>query len=757
MMPVLSTADQAVTAATELLGLALLAGTLAAVVGLGYRWFTREEVPVGLALLAGLAGVAAYLNTTSVLGQVIDGNMDSVQMALFNVGAFLLGGIGAFAGRRWGDSFGRDVIHGAEREAVDEEVSRLVKTVGRVTTVTMPQDIDDVVGYDLVSERTREAIAGTQFVFPRNLTVAELDRRVRSRLKTDFGVGTVDLELSDDGTVDYLAVGSRAAGIGPTLPPATNAVALRADPAFAASTGDVVQVWEADTGQRVLTGELRGVAGDVVTVAINSADTPKVDPTRKYRLVTLPVEDRPAREFASLLRSADETYTSVTVEAGSPLHGMPVGALDLTVVGVKPEAGEPVALPPVKYVLSPGELLYVIGRPETLRKLERAGDALDPSLAKAGSASPLGPQQDSTDAPVSEPPDETTPSGMPAEGGKQPTETQTAPSESPDSGSTEQPTTVADGTESPTTAAVDAGIETPESGQRTQSEAESAASGKADTASFDELKAEYEEGEEWDEDDQDGEDSSDEPIENIVESSASKSSDVQAGSSEGTSFDELKDEFESGDADWDGPDESESDDDVDEEVAFGTDSDPADGDDLVSLDEADISFDEEPDEAATDPERGDGVESETASADAFDTSQDEEFDDFDDDLADGFGDGLDDGTDDDLSSMDGEDDISSLTLDDDDGDDLFEEDPFEDDELFEDEAVDESAGEEESETEDPSDADDEEEEADEDDSDDGGGGGGSTFAQLKEEFESGDADWEDDVSDSPGGDMRLDE
>lgn len=33
----------------------------------------------------------------------------------------------------------------------------------------------------------------------------------------------------------------------------------------------------------------------------------------------------------------------------------------------------------------------------------------------------------------------------------------------------------------------------------------------------------------------------------------------------------------------------------------------------------------------------------------------------------------------------------------------------------------------------------------------------SSFQDLKAEFESGEADWADDVSDSPGGDMRLDE
>lgn len=385
----LSTTDQAVTAIAQLGGLAVLAATLAGVVALTYRWLTREPVPLELALLAGLAGVAVYLNTTTVLGQVIQGEVATTEAALFNVGAFLLGAVGALAGRRVGDTFGRDVLDAENRTSVDEEVSRLGRTVGRVTVVDLPEEVGDVAGYDPVSERTRDAIAGSQFVFPRNLTVEELDRRVRTRLKTDFGVGTVDLELADDGTVEHLAVGSRAAGIGPTLPPATNAVALRADPAHAASTGDIVQVWEADPMRRVVTGELRGVAGDVVTLAVDAADTPKVDPARTYRLVTLPVEDRPAREFASLLRTTDESYARVTVAAGSPLDGMPVGALDLLVVGIESGAGETVTLPPRERVLEPGDTVFAIAVPDTLRRLEVAGGPLDPSADSgraAGSA-----------------------------------------------------------------------------------------------------------------------------------------------------------------------------------------------------------------------------------------------------------------------------------------------------------------------------------------------------------------------------------
>jgi hypothetical protein len=686
-VPLQSTTEQVTAVATQLLGLAVFAGLLAAVVALLYRWASREQVPVALALLVGLSGVAVYLNTTSVLGRVIAGETaltTDVGHALFNIGAFLAGGVGSVVGQRAGDRFSTDVILDTETSDVDEEVNRLVRTVGRVIVVTLPDDIDDVVGYDPVAEETKEKLAGKRFLFPRTLTVAQLQDRLVARLKTDYGVGTVDLELTDDGTVEYLGVGSRAAGIGPTLPPATNAVAIRADPAFAASAGDIVQVWETDPMRRVLTAELRGVADDVATVAIDAADTPKIDPRQRYRLVTLPVEDRPEREFASLLRAADETFSTITAEAGSPLHGMPVGALDVLVIAVKPDdsGSAPVPLPAGDQLLTPGDTVFVIGRPESLRRLEIAATPLDPSLVEdVGTPSigggPSGPATPQTPEPQD--PDPVT---------EAPTEEPVAPDEPAAVG---EPL-LEDGPETPTAGPPGSGDGTPADGPT--AEADAGADTTADDSSFDELKAEFESGDaDWDAEDEDD----DEPIESIAGGPGGGGTEPdEAEKTDDSSFDELKAEFESGDADWD---EGE-DDDSETETASPDDS----ADDLVDLEDADISFGEGGDAGEAD----DNLET-------FDL----------DDGGDGAFDLDDEGDDDVLGlDLDDEDDEAGLSLDDDD-DDSAEEDADDDD--------------------------------DNEDGDDDGGGGGSTFAQLKEEFESGDADWEDDISDSPGGDMRLDE
>ncbi|KTG09564.1 hypothetical protein AUR64_15645 [Haloprofundus marisrubri] len=362
--------------ALYILGLAFAAAVVAAVGAFAYRWYFRERPPRGLTVLLGLSAVVLYLNTAKLSDIALGNGGDElfvVGNVLFNLGALAAATVAAPVGAQVGDTLARNTSAFSGVREIEGEVSRVVRSVGRVISVTLPDEIDDMAEYDPVADATKEALAGKTLLFPRRLTVAELRERLVARLREDYGVGHVDLDLTDDGEVEYLALGSRLAGIGPTLAPGGVAVAVRADPSLDASPGDTVQVWRTDDEgpARVLTGELRATTDDTATLAVDEAEVDRLDGAQSYRLVTLPVDPGVDRQFAALLRTADETMGVISVaETDSGTHAT-VGDLATTVVAIRPADGLVEAIPPRSRELSTGDALYVIARPDELRRLER--------------------------------------------------------------------------------------------------------------------------------------------------------------------------------------------------------------------------------------------------------------------------------------------------------------------------------------------------------------------------------------------------
>ena len=74
--------------------------------------------------------------------------------------------------------------------------------------------------------------------------MTELHERITTRLREDYGVGHVDIEINVEDEITYLSLGRRVAGIGPTLPQRRVALPVTANPAPKASPGDLVQLWE---------------------------------------------------------------------------------------------------------------------------------------------------------------------------------------------------------------------------------------------------------------------------------------------------------------------------------------------------------------------------------------------------------------------------------------------------------------------------------------------------------------------------------
>jgi hypothetical protein len=356
---------------------AVLAVLVAGSAALAYRWYFRAEIPEGVTGLLGVAVVALYLNTTS-LGSIAAGDSPTLlapETVFFNVVSLGVAVVMAPVGRYLGDRLAVDVFALSGAKQLEGELSGVVRAVGRFTAVTLPPvgEIGDMDTYDPVSPEKKVELAETTLLFPRKLSAEDLRERLVARLKEEYGVGYVDIDLDTDGTVEYFAVGSRAAGLGPTLAPGSAAIAVAADPPNNATAGDTVQLWRDDPEPKhVATGELRGVAADAVTVALDESDAERLTDEGGYRIVTLPAEPQADREFASLLRNADETMASVAVGAGSDLDGSTVGDVDTVVAAVRPAEGSVQPIPPRAYTFGAGDLVYLVGRPDAIRRFEAA-------------------------------------------------------------------------------------------------------------------------------------------------------------------------------------------------------------------------------------------------------------------------------------------------------------------------------------------------------------------------------------------------
>lgn len=373
--------------AIRLIGFGILAATCAGAVAFLYRNRIGETLPDTAGLIVGLGVVAVYLNTRLVLVQFVgdDGDPLTIDAAFLNLAIFAVAGVASIAGQAAGHRIAAMNRFAWSSRSVG--MSPIVRATGRTITVTLPDEIGDIDGYDPVTDKAKAALAGRSFDFPRGLTIDEVEEQLTGRLTEQHDVGYVDVDLVADGTVEYLAIGQGPAGLGETLAPGTAAVALSADPAFSASPGDTVEIWRGgDTPESIGMGELRAAVEDTVTIACDRSVATAIDPTASYRLVTHAADETADREFVTLLRHAPETMSILAVEGDTPLVGTALGELDADVLAVQRD-GDILTIPDRDLTIRPDDRLYLLGRPDHIRRVEAiAGVSATPLDSSAADA-----------------------------------------------------------------------------------------------------------------------------------------------------------------------------------------------------------------------------------------------------------------------------------------------------------------------------------------------------------------------------------
>ncbi|SDQ19002.1 hypothetical protein [Natronobacterium texcoconense] len=363
-------------ALVNVFGFAVLATVASMVVSFAYRRYSTRPVPPGVTALVGLAVVGGWLNVAGIGRSTIidETSLFHHATAVYFLGAFLTGVVGAEGGRHVGDHLAREV-YGIDSVAAPGTAASIVRAGRRSIELDLPETITDADGYPPVEESVKRTLAGKPMLFPARLSVDDLESRLVDRLERDYGIGCATADLAPDGTVERLAIGRRRSGLHRTLPPDTAAVAIRSDPPADASVGDPIEVWD-DSSHLVATGMLRATAGDVVTIVVDENDAGAFDcgPGTRYRLVIRPESPTAVPAFVAALRSADETIVSASVRPESELVNEFVGWIPGTVLAlVRDDGDEVLPFPDDEETLVAGDDLYVLGPPTAVQNLQSAG------------------------------------------------------------------------------------------------------------------------------------------------------------------------------------------------------------------------------------------------------------------------------------------------------------------------------------------------------------------------------------------------
>ncbi|MCU4973389.1 hypothetical protein OB955_11615 [Halobacteria archaeon AArc-m2/3/4] len=363
-------------AAIGIVGTGSLAAVVSLVVASSYRWTTTRAPPAGMSVLTGLSVVAGYLSYTAfVTGAVVATvPLDHQASAGYVLTTFLIAGAVAAAGSRLGDRIARQVS-GLPRIDADGEAGTAVRSARLATAVGLPETIEDADGYRSVDPSVRRALAGETVRLPHGLSRTERRDRIERHVEGDYGVGNAAVTIAEDGTVERLVVGDRSSELGSMLPPKTVGMAITADPSPNASLGDPVEIWTTGAQSRlVATGTLRTTSGSVATVVVDVDHVSTLSADERYRLVTRPDEQTDGYEFASTLRTADETVVAMTVDPDGPLAGEFAGWLPGRVLVVDRD-DEVLALPADNETLRAGDRLWLLAHPADLSRVDPGPDS----------------------------------------------------------------------------------------------------------------------------------------------------------------------------------------------------------------------------------------------------------------------------------------------------------------------------------------------------------------------------------------------
>lgn len=326
----------------------IIPGLVAWSMGFTFKYFTGVSIPgfgvVVLALaVAGVNGGLLALTDKSIQQSA------SGPVILTAIVVVLMISLYAHAkGDAMGAAFPRRLsLKGLRDRSLSTDVVELVGGYGRVR-VTVTGEVVDMEGYPPLPTETRQAIRDGDWTFPAELSVGELENRFAERLRTEFDLSDVSVQVDERANATVVAA-PPLSGLSKRIPAGHRAISVDTLVPTGLGRGDEVDLVTDDTTIRgtVLSAEAEPSDGPAATDGGETAETPPVSQpltttvggdgrvtvaVPRVRTKSLVGADRPKlivlargtrREFEliSLLRRAGKRFRKLTLRDDSDLVG----------------------------------------------------------------------------------------------------------------------------------------------------------------------------------------------------------------------------------------------------------------------------------------------------------------------------------------------------------------------------------------------------------------------------------------------------
>jgi len=334
----------------------LIPGAVTWALALLFRYVTGLTVPSFAVVVLGVAIAGVNGGFMAFLDPTIISSTNSVTL----VTALLVIMMLAFYTHSLGDKLGASMPKRVSLRSLGERTlnADVVELVGgrRQVNVRVVGGVADMEGYPPLPATLRDAIAGTEHTFPADRPLADIERELAEKLRTEHDLEDVSVTLDEEARASVVAA-PPASGVSKRVPAGRRAVSLSALLPTGVARGDEVTLLAADTtvSGTVLSVPLAptekaetGTAtdgGEPVPETVETAAPSRVCAGGEGRLtVAVPREDatellavergsvvvasrgtRREFELVSLLRRAGNRIRRLAVVADGPLDGKTIG------------------------------------------------------------------------------------------------------------------------------------------------------------------------------------------------------------------------------------------------------------------------------------------------------------------------------------------------------------------------------------------------------------------------------------------------